>query len=116
MSESIRNSKVSGSKLGPAGPLFGVNSGPHFGANFGPIWGSFWGPFGAHVGTNSGPILGLILGPSWGPALKASELGTQIRSLKCFGSEAVKASDPKPSRLQFRSLQGFRSEALMLQI
>ena len=61
MSESIRNSKVFGSKLGPAGGLFWAHFGAHFGLIFGSILGSFWDPFRAHFGTNSGAQLGTCL-------------------------------------------------------
>ncbi len=75
MSENIRNSKVFGSKLGPAGGSFWARFGAHFGLIFGPILGSFWDPFWAHFGAHFGPILGLILGPGWGPCLTGFRAG-----------------------------------------
>ena len=43
MSENIRNSNVPGSKLGPAGPPFGLILGLILGLISGPISGPFWG-------------------------------------------------------------------------
>ena len=61
MSESIRNSKVSGSKLGPAGVPFWAHVRALFGSILGLILGSFWGPFRVHFGAHSGAQLGTYL-------------------------------------------------------